>query len=57
METRNLPPKEANVQSRSVAVMSREEYRKQQVLHAVTLKNIRVSEELFEDYGLKHSFE
>lgn len=47
---------EANVELSDAALQSRRPHGRQQPLQAVTLRNIRFSEKLFLDYGLKFRF-
>lgn len=50
---RKKMPEKSNVELKAAAVMSRGDYRKQQELQVVMLRNIGVNEELFQDYGMK----
>lgn len=52
-EARRLSPRMANAEFSAAAVELRRDYRKQPALQVITLKNIRVAEKLFVDYGLK----
>lgn len=52
METRRLRPREAGAEFRAAAVRSKKYYRKQQTLQVVTLRSIRVSENLLVEYSV-----
>lgn len=56
-EIRRLASREIIAEFRAAHVKSRGKYRKQHVLELFTLRNVRVGEELFMDYGMKYSFE
>lgn len=51
IQTLRLKPKQLSVQVRAAAEKCTDDYRKQETLEVVTLKNIRAGEELFVDYG------
>lgn len=57
MESRRLGPREASVQFRAAAVESRGEYRRQLARQVITLENIKIGEELFENYDIKYWLE
>lgn len=47
LQPRTLKPRKAIIESRAAAVRPRKDCRKQQALHVVTLKSIRVGEKVF----------
>lgn len=57
MKTRRLTTRGANVDFRDAALKSREQYKKQQGLQMVALRNISFREELFMDYDTKYSLQ
>lgn len=52
IETRRVSPRKADVETRAAAVGNREDYREQQALQVVMLRNNRVGEELCVDYSM-----
>lgn len=56
LETRRVSPRRANVEFKAASTKSRTDYRKHGVLQVVALRNIRVGEELFVEYGGKYMF-
>lgn len=57
MRTRRLEPREANIEFRAAAAKSRNDCRKPQAILRVTLRHIRVGEEMFVRYGMKYWLE
>lgn len=53
MKPRMLSPREASIKQRAASVQSSGDHRKQQALQIVTLKDIRVFDELLLDYDKK----
>lgn len=56
MKTRRTRPRKASVELRSEASQSTADYRNEQALLLVTLRNIRAGDELAVGYGIDHSF-
>lgn len=56
METRTLGPMKANVELKAAKNKSRADYRKEQALQIVALRNNEVCEKVFLDYEVKYSF-
>lgn len=57
METWRLRPRQASVEFKAAFLKSRLDFRKQQALRVVTLRNTRVNKELFVQYSMKYWLE
>lgn len=57
MENWKLRPRKPNLEFRPAAVKSRTDYRNQQTLRMVTLRDLRAGKELATDYHKKYCFE
>lgn len=55
-ESQKLRQREVEVGFRAAAPNVRAEYRSQQLLHVINLRNIEAGEELFVDYSIKYFF-
>lgn len=56
LKTWRLRPKETNVEFRPAALKYNKDYRTQQALQVITLRNFKVCEQPFVDCSMKYSF-